>query len=147
MPVPIWAAHYIGLPFAERGRDHKGVDCWGLVRLVMAEQFGRALPSFGNEYDHTCNQVKIAALVTREVPRWRHIAAGEEQLGDVIVLRVRGVPMHVGLVLGDGQMLHTEKGINSTLERYTSTRWCQRLAGFYRYRSYLDEWEYPHDGE
>jgi cell wall-associated NlpC family hydrolase len=147
MPVPIWAAHYIGLPFAERGRDRKGVDCWGLVRLVMAEQFGRSLPAFTNEYDHTCNQTKIAALVAREVPRWRKVVASEEQLGDVIVMRVRGVPMHVGLVLGDGQMLHTEKGINSTLERYTSSRWHQRLAGFYRYRSYLDEWEYPHDAE
>ena len=147
MPVPIWAAHYIGLPFMTRGRDHKGVDCWGLVRLVMAEQFGVALPSFTDEYDHTCNQVKISALVAREVPRWRSIPLGEEVLGDVAVLRVRGAPMHVGMVMGDGLMLHAEKGIDSTLERYTAARWSQRIAGFYRYKTYLDEWEYPHDDQ
>ncbi len=46
MPVPLWAGRYIGLPFMTHGRDRSGLDCWGLARLVMAEQLGRALPSY-----------------------------------------------------------------------------------------------------
>ena len=34
MPVPIWAGHYIGLPFRDHGRDRSGLDCWGLIATV-----------------------------------------------------------------------------------------------------------------
>jgi len=39
MPIPYWAGHYIGLHFREHGRTVAGADCWGLVRLVLQEQF------------------------------------------------------------------------------------------------------------
>jgi len=135
MPVPFWAGYYIGLPFLDHGRDRAGVDCWGLVRLVMAEQFGIALPSFVYEYQRTTQVEKISALIERESPKWKQIEIGAEACGDVAVLRVRGKPMHVGIVLGDQQMLHIELGINSVIERYVGPRWADRIHGFYRYRN------------
>jgi len=138
MPIPIWAGHYIGLRFKEHGRDISGVDCWGLVRLVLAEQFGIALPSYIREYDNTLRQDQIGALVERESQKWRIIKQGDELAGDVIVMRVRGAPMHVGLVLGDKHMLHIESGINSVIEAYTKPRWVDRIVGFYRYKNPLD---------
>ena len=146
MPVPIWAGHYIGLPFAEHGRDRSGLDCWGLVRLVMTEQFGLALPSFVRDYDRTTQVARISALIEREAAGWRGLRAGEEALGDVIVLRLRGQPMHVGLVLGDSQMLHVECGVDSAIESYAGARWQMRVHGFYRYKNFLDELEYPDAG-
>lgn len=134
MPVPIWAGRYIGLPFRCHGRDRTGLDCWGLVRLVMAEQFGVALPSLATEYHRATDGVEVGRLVLREIPRWDAVEEGEEEAGDVIVLRLRGRPMHVGLVLGDGHMLHIESGIDSAIERYTGARWAERIFGFYRYR-------------
>lgn len=134
MPVPIWAGRYIGLTFKDHGRDRTGLDCWGLVRLVLSEQFGLALPSFIHEYKHTLEKTRIAPLITRELLRWQPVAAGQEQAGDIVILRLHGQPMHVGLVLGDRQMLHIESGINSAIERYTSPHWAARLHGFYRYK-------------
>src|SRR4051812_13879091 len=111
MAIPIWAGRYIGLPFADHGRDRAGLDCWGLLRLVMAEQFGVALPSYSGEYQRTTQVEKISALVVREAQNWKIVASGSEVCGDAAVLRIRGRPMHVGLVLGDRQMLHIEFGI------------------------------------
>jgi cell wall-associated NlpC family hydrolase len=136
MPVPIWAGRYIGLPFLDHGRERSGVDCWGLVRLVMAEQYSRALPSLVCDYRHSARVEDVGKLIAREIPRWNAVKAGAEVAGDVIVLRLRGVPMHVGVVLGDGQMLHVERGIDSVIERYAGPRWADRIFGFYRYRTY-----------
>ena len=133
MPVPIWAGRYIGLPFTEHGRDRGGIDCWGLARLVLLEQFDISLPSLAHEYRRTADATRIAGLMAREIPRWQGITAGQERCGDVIVLRLSGQPMHVGLVLGDGQMLHVEQGIDSAIEKYRGSRWQDRIYGFYRH--------------
>lgn len=133
MPVPFWAGRYIGLPFLGLGRNQDGVDCWGLVRLVYTEQFGIVLPSYVNQYQSTTQVEKIGCLVGRESAKWKPVAAGSEVTGDVVVLRVRGAPMHVGLVVGDGMMLHIERGINSVIERYTSSRWQHKIFGFFRH--------------
>jgi len=87
---------------------------------------------------------KISDLICRETLKWTDVPAGRELCGDVIILRVRGKPMHVGLVLGDRQMLHIEFGINSVLERYTGARWAERIFGFYRYKSSLDDNSFRH---
>jgi len=50
MDVPAWIADYVGLPFKAHGRERNGVDCWGLVRLVLAERFRLALPSYAGGY-------------------------------------------------------------------------------------------------
>ncbi|HYD17059.1 MAG TPA: NlpC/P60 family protein [Patescibacteria group bacterium] len=133
MPVPIWAGRYIGLPFAEHGRDRSGVDCWGLVRLALFEQYNITLPSFDTDYQRTNDALRISALVERESLQWRAMPSGAERCGDVIVLRMRGLPLHVGLVLGDRQMLHVEQGIDSAIEKYTGQKWRDRIYGFYRY--------------
>lgn len=145
MPVPIWVGHYIGLPFKEHGRDRAGLDCWGLVRLALMEQFGFHLPSYTNEYDRTSDSDKIGRLVSREARAWRAMPLGQEDIGDVVVMRMRGQPMHVGLIAGDGLMLHVERGINSALDRYTSSRWAARLEAIYRHKNYLDDLEYVDD--
>lgn len=67
MPVPIWAGRYIGLPFAEHGRDRSGIDCWGLVRLALLEQFSISVPSLAHEYRRTADAARIEGLMAREI--------------------------------------------------------------------------------
>lgn len=135
MPIPFWAGHYIGLPFKERGRDSAGLDCWGLVRLVLQEQFDIQVPSYTHCYASSIDQAQLGPLVRRESLNWKVIQAAEVRCGDVVILRMRGEPMHVGLVLGDQQMLHIERGINSVIERYGSLRWKNRIVGFFRHHN------------
>ena len=133
MSIPIWVGHYIGFPFKDHGRDRKGVDCWGLVRLVMSEQFGISLPSYATHYDSTTREDQLAPLVEEERKWWIPVESGQEQLGDIVVLRMCGQPIHIGLVIEPGRMLHAEVGIGSVLDSYQSTRWSLRVTGFYRY--------------
>lgn len=133
MPIPIWAGKYIGLPFKEHGRDRAGLDCWGLVRLVQLEQFDRALPTYATHYRKTTDVRGIGDLIKDQITRWTPVDAGDEQAGDIIILRMHGAPMHVGLVLGFRRMLHVEQGISAAIERYDGLRWKDSIHGFYRY--------------
>ena len=41
-----WVNDYVGIPYTQGGRGHTGVDCWGLIALVMYEQRGIDIPDF-----------------------------------------------------------------------------------------------------
>ena len=131
--VPHWVTPYIGLPFKPHGRDRHGVDCWGLVRLVLAERFALNLPSYADGYGSTEDARDIGRLIRGELVPWRPVAFGAEQPGDVVLMRLMNQPMHVGLVVDPGWMLHIEEGIDACLERYDGSRWRQRILGLYRY--------------
>jgi cell wall-associated NlpC family hydrolase len=134
--LPAWVAGYVGLPYKKLGRSRHGVDCWGLVRLVLVEQFGQDLPEYG-EVGEAPTQTRKAIsdfIVARRDEGWQEIPAGEEQPGDVALLRAFGVPFHVGVVLGGGLMLHAEAGADSCWDSYqTSFKWHDRVLGFYRH--------------
>ncbi len=134
MPIPFWAGHYIGLPYKSRGRDTKGLDCWGLVRLVLHEQMNIQVPSYTAFYDSAENPQQVGSLVRRVSLNWGRVSWG--QCGDVLVLRMRGEPMHIGLVLDETYMLHIERGINSVIERYDSSKWKKRIIGIFRYQKH-----------
>ncbi|WP_291299285.1 NlpC/P60 family protein [Elioraea sp.] len=131
--VPAWAAEYVGLPFAECGRDRSGCDCWGLVRLVLAEVFDAEVPSYLGGYAHTADRQAVAATVARALPDWTPVLGVPERAGDVALFRLMGQPTHVGLVVAPGWMLHVERGTNSALDRLDGMRWASRRIGLYRH--------------
>ncbi|MEY2653818.1 MAG: hypothetical protein RLZZ524_846 [Pseudomonadota bacterium] len=127
-----WAGEYVGLPFLEKGRDRDGLDCWGLIRLVYAERFGRALPVWAEGYASTQPCEATAAHLAHCATEFYEVQPGEEKLGDILLFRTGRHLSHVGLVIGGGWMLHITAGINSSIERYRAPRWLPRLAGVYR---------------
>ena len=44
--IPRWVGYYLNIPYESGGRTRAGIDTWGLIRLVWAEQLGCALPSY-----------------------------------------------------------------------------------------------------
>lgn len=133
--IPCWAAEYVGLPFKDKGRDRNGLDCWGLVALVMREQFGIELPSYADNYVSAMERDEIAALLTASIPSngWQPVADAA-QAGDGVVFRVLNAPWHVGIVLDAEHFLHVvEGGGCSLIERLDSHRWVRRIVGIYRH--------------
>lgn len=131
---PAWAADYLKLPFLAHGRDRAGVDCYGLVRLIFQEQRGIVLPSYTEGYDTLEETEKIVALCRGEIARrWSPVPLVDAAIFDVIVFRIQGEPMHVGMVMDGSYFLHTMKGIHSVLERWQSIAWRNRIVEVVRY--------------
>lgn len=133
--APEWAASFVGLPYKPGGRDRAGVDCWGLCALVWREHFGAALPDYSGPIWHPgVNHADIGpAAMEHATAAFAPVEAGQERAGDGILIRMRGCPMHVGLVVAPSLMLHIEEGADACIERYDRMTWQRRILGFYRF--------------
>jgi cell wall-associated NlpC family hydrolase len=128
-------ADFIGIPFAEGGRDPAhGLDCYGLVWIGLRDLFGTDVPSYAGDYATPLDYDELRRLIDGEKSAWQPVAIGREQASDVALLRVRGRPVHVGLVTAKGWMLHVEAGCETVQERYDGPQWSRRLLGFYRWQ-------------
>jgi len=125
--------HLLGIPFAPGGRDRRGVDCWGLVRLGLRELHGIEVPEVG-PYDITRRET-CARLAEEQSENglWQSVPLGRERAGDVVLCELGGMPLHVGLVVAPGVMLHVTRGGHSTLASYRSGIWARRLMGIWRW--------------
>ena len=127
-----WWNLYVGLPYAAKGRTRAGLDCWGLVRLVYADQFGIALPSLAEQYK-AGDAASETETVAREREGWERTQT--PRTGDVAIFRILGEETHVGLITQPGFFLHVRAGQDAVVDRLDSPRWKQRLTGIYRYRA------------
>ena len=116
--LPNWLEQYVGLDFKAHGRTiDEGVDCYGLVRLILAERFGTLLPRFLDQTEKDDSPVRLEPTET----------PGKAAL---IFIRDRGVP-HIGFVIDGQHMIHTSPKTGSVVERYTSAKYRNRIEAIY----------------
>ena len=134
--LPEWAAEYIGIPYVQHGRTKEGCDCWGLLNLIWREQFGFEPPPYeGVDWYKGQKPTVIGSDAIEYASLYAPVPQGEEQAGDGILLRMRGHPFHVGLVVTPGYMIHTHESAGAVIECYRSMAWEKRISGFYRYEA------------
>jgi cell wall-associated NlpC family hydrolase len=148
---------FVGIEYegAGRGVVHNGdlhpaggLDCWGLLRFVMLKRFGREIPSYaawGWEDEH---QAKLLAReMTQELTAcglWKPVWVKPEpnamlprevetRPGDCLLMRVDGVPVHVGVIAERPWFLHTERAQCSCVDDMDGMRWQRRVLGVYRF--------------
>lgn len=125
----MWA-NYVGIPFADHGSSAEGVDCWGLVRMVLAAEKGWQLPSYGEGYTTASNQPAVTECIVNGLAQgWERVSEPVE--GALVVFRIAGLPRHVGLVVAADRFLHAPSGESSCIERLSSLCWQKRIEGFY----------------
>ena len=55
------------------------------------------------------------------------------QPGDVVILRIRKLPVHCAVILGGGRMLHVHEGIDTCAPRFPGLMWENRIDGYFRH--------------
>ena len=80
--------------------------------------------------------LRRAKLMDTERANWERRSQYEvPKPFDIVLLRTKGVPSHVGIVIDSRRMLHITEGINSCVEDFTGPMWKDRVLGFY-WRAY-----------
>lgn len=111
----VWADDYVGLQFKRLGRDRSGVDCWGLVRLVLHEQHGVLLPSY-SEDDPEGWSIESHAIAHKHVtdPKPLDVAILLQPVR--VGLIWKSVPNHIGIFINEKNILHVEEGFCSRVQ-------------------------------
>lgn len=126
-------AQYIGLPFLDKGRTIQGVDCWGLVRLILWEQFCIEVPSYSEDYITSTDKAEVSALINQESLGMEPVEQGAARPGDILVLRLGGRPWHCALVIDPPWFLHADPHAGVVRERMDGQLWTHRVLGVYRH--------------
>lgn len=138
MTLAQFIARAIGVRFRTHGRDFSGWDCWGLVWRAHREVWAVALPSGTELYQSARPDADLARVMAAgRDASWREVT-GPVRAGDVVLLRCAGWPVHVGLAIGRGRMLHVEAGIDTCIECYDRGLWKNRVMGVWRHQARRD---------
>jgi cell wall-associated NlpC family hydrolase len=124
---------FIGIPYANRGDDFSGCDCWGLVWLFHRAALGHDVPRYAGYSDADGDD--IPRRIRDGWEGWQPIQRGQERLGDVLALRVGADPVHCGVVLRPGLMLHVLGGAMSCQAEYERGLWHRAIVRIGRWMS------------
>lgn len=133
---------YIGLPYKYQGRDFSGVDCYGLVHLVYAQEKNLELPSFTDiEFTRTWYEDEDKHLIEDNLNSFWSIAkevTPPYTAFDCMLFYSspsKLVVNHCGLYLGDNKLLHITDLNTATSEivRF-SGYWESKLYKILRYK-------------
>lgn len=116
--LPVWVRDYRGRPFVRGSEGPDGYDCYGIVRAVLRDHFGREAPCLS---DRWTLEARSALAAAHEA--WEPIHA-HEQPGDVLAFVIPTQrELHVGIVVAPGWMLHARAGEGVRTERTDRLPW------------------------
>ena len=129
-----WVKKYIGIPFVSNGRTVTGCDCYGLVRLVLMNEYNITLPELSDDYSDAANLKETAKLFLENIPVLAAEKIPEPEEKAVAILLSNGKPCHIGIMAGNGYLLHTGIKTGTVCQRVTHPGLSGRIEGYYRVR-------------
>lgn len=129
----MWWNKYLDFKFEDKGRNPKSGDCWGLLLQIYKNELDITVPDYTEFYQNTMDRQALADLIKQEKKTWVEVKEPKEF--DVVIINMRGVPMHIGVVTRNGFMIHCSRGVNTSHEKYNGIKWRNKIVGFERHSS------------
>jgi len=134
------ARSYIGVKWRHQGRTRVGIDCLGLV-LVPAFELGLCEYPDNYNYPRQSTSRELIEISRQWAQEIRLGPGGLEDLpdGDVIVLRDKVFPQHVGMMTtlnGHRSLLHSSLAHRRVVEEYITDDHRQRALTSFRFRAF-----------
>lgn len=127
-----WVNTYIGIPFVSGGRDINGCDCYGLVRLILSQEYGYTLPLLSSEYTNALNASETGPLFVHHAPLLLGEQITQPEPAAVLLIRNLGFRCHVALYAGDDYIIHSRRRVGTVCERIENIRMFGTAEGWYR---------------
>lgn len=119
------------MPFKTRGRSYEGWDCWGLLCMAYLDTQNILLPFYDNgEYKSIAkdrDKIKDLCVTTKETD-WKPVKRAK--MYDVAMIYIEGLPVHVGMMVNQCEMIHALHGINTCVQSLKQ----YRVEGIYRHK-------------
>ena len=129
---------YSRIPYKEGGRSIEGVDCYGLVKLILEQEHDvKDLINYGPGLSHKDDQDIIKATFEEAIASkyWKKLDYDElhsPPMGTVLWIHFMS-EYHVGIVVGEWTMMHTMDEMGTVIEDFRGKRWEHRILGFYEW--------------
>ena len=116
---------YIGIKTKIRGRTlEEGIDCWGLILLVLDDIYGIKVPDpmYNTDELESCTDIDPFSedsitvmdngnIYKHDITDWVYpVSINEISFGDLIIMRsysIYKIGSHIGICVGKNEMLHT----------------------------------------
>jgi probable lipoprotein NlpC len=125
------ARKWIGTPYRFGGADHSGVDCSGFVMTL---------------YQSVCN-TKLPRTTTEQQAYCTEVARNKASVGDLVFFSTtkgRNGVSHVGLYIGNGEMIHASSSQGVMVSNVDTGYWGDRLCGVGHVDSAEQLWQKTH---
>jgi cell wall-associated NlpC family hydrolase len=113
------ASHWIGIPYSK-------MDCYALLLAAAKDLYGIEYPSI---LDYVQNPTK--AITDTLVSDWRWQKVDSPQESCIVLLGTNGYARHVGLYLGEDQVLHAHRKVGSCIQDTRALSLLYSLEGYY----------------
>lgn len=128
-----WVGGLIGAPWVLRGRDPvTGWDCLGCAEVSQARMLGtpeiNSLALYAGDTRAMPSAI-LAAHFERGVGLYQR--APERTPGSIVVFRAGRRPVHCGLYLGQGRILHASQRADTILSPITDHDYASAASEFY----------------
>lgn len=137
------ARSWCGTPFFHTGREKGiGCDCAGLIlgvwhALGLTTWDDRQYAPGGDAERLQAGLRQFCECVGRKGLRGVHEDTEPPliQPGDVLLLAMRGQPIHAGIATGEGTFVHTlDEGVKQVIEVPLDEHWRKRVVSVWRWR-------------
>jgi len=132
-----WVEKYLSIPFRDGGRSKRGVDCWGLVRLVYSQELKIELAEHADIPAKNLIAVARAISTEKDGEEWFPVAREDLKEFDIVVMTQYGgkTAAHVGIYVSPGKVLHSETGCNTVLIDTTHVTVRERIKWLRRHKT------------